>query len=48
MPRQTQPGFTHWGSFAELVVVDREGNAVSNTYTLNDAWREAPRPSARI
>ena len=32
-PAQTQPGFTRWGSFAELVVVDR---AVVNLISLPD------------
>jgi alcohol dehydrogenase len=33
-PRQTQPGFTHWGSFAELVALD---HADANLVGLPDA-----------
>jgi alcohol dehydrogenase len=37
-PRQTQPGFSHWGSFAELVALDyADGNLVELPATMSFA-----------
>ncbi len=45
---QTQPGFTHWGSFAGLVVVHHaDHNLVPLPDTLDDAAAAGPRLSLR-